>query len=85
LCGSREAISTVSPSGFGGEYGLGEGSGLGKTGGRGHKGQKSRSGPDLRIGFEGGQIPLIRRVPKLKGFTPPNRKRIEAVKLENLT
>lgn len=48
--------------------GRGPGSGLGKTAGRGHKGQKSRSGFSRRPGFEGGQMPLIRRVPK-RGFT----------------
>ena len=48
--------------------GRGRGSGTGKTAGRGHKGQKSRSGYSSRIGFEGGQMPLIRRVPK-RGFT----------------
>ncbi len=48
--------------------GRGIGSGLGKTSGRGTKGQKSRSGGKVRIGFEGGQMPLIQRVPKLKGF-----------------
>ena len=47
--------------------GRGHGSGLGKTSGRGHKGQKSRSGGGTRIGFEGGQMPLARRVPK-RGF-----------------
>lgn len=48
--------------------GRGPGSGTGKTAGRGHKGQKSRSGYSRRAGFEGGQMPLIRRVPK-RGFT----------------
>ena len=48
--------------------GRGPGSGLGKTAGRGEKGQKSRSGYSSRPGFEGGQMPLIRRVPK-RGFT----------------
>ena len=48
--------------------GRGIGSGLGKTGGRGHKGQKSRSGGFHKIGFEGGQMPLQRRLPKV-GFT----------------
>ncbi len=48
--------------------GRGIGSGLGKTGGRGHKGQKSRSGGRVKPGFEGGQMPLQRRVPKY-GFT----------------
>jgi len=48
--------------------GRGTGSGLGKTAGRGHKGQKSRSGGGVRPGFEGGQMPLTRRIPK-RGFT----------------
>ena len=48
--------------------GRGIGSGLGKTGGRGHKGQKSRTGGGVRRGFEGGQMPLYRRLPKF-GFT----------------
>jgi large subunit ribosomal protein L15 len=48
--------------------GSGESSGLGKTCGRGHKGQKSRSGGGVRIGFEGGQMPIFRRLPK-KGFS----------------
>jgi large subunit ribosomal protein L15 len=48
--------------------GRGPGSGLGKTAGRGHKGQKSRSGYSQKIGFEGGQMPLQRRLPK-RGFT----------------
>ena len=47
--------------------GRGEGSGMCKTSGRGHKGQKARSGGKIRIGFEGGQMPLIRRLPK-RGF-----------------
>ncbi|PWF21782.1 50S ribosomal protein L15 [Corticimicrobacter populi] len=49
--------------------GRGIGSGLGKTGGRGHKGQKSRAGGFHKVGFEGGQMPLQRRLPK-RGFTP---------------
>jgi large subunit ribosomal protein L15 len=52
--------------------GRGPGSGLGKTAGRGEKGQKSRSGYSRRIGFEGGQMPLVRRVPK-RGFKNPFR------------
>jgi large subunit ribosomal protein L15 len=48
--------------------GRGPGSGLGKTAGKGEKGQKSRSGYSMRAGFEGGQMPLIRRMPK-RGFT----------------
>jgi large subunit ribosomal protein L15 len=47
--------------------GSGESSGKGKTSGKGHKGQKARSGGSIRIGFEGGQMPLIRRIPK-RGF-----------------
>src|SRR5450432_4266032 len=47
--------------------GCGESSGHGKTSGKGHKGQKARSGGSIRIGFEGGQMPLIRRIPK-RGF-----------------
>jgi large subunit ribosomal protein L15 len=54
--------------------GRGPGSGKGKTAGRGHKGQKSRSGYSRRFGFEGGQMPLARRIPK-RGFT--NRFRVE--------
>ncbi|MBI1953136.1 MAG: 50S ribosomal protein L15 [Candidatus Omnitrophica bacterium] len=49
--------------------GFGESSGHGKTSGKGHKGQKARSGPGLRPEFEGGQMPLVRRVPK-RGFKP---------------
>jgi len=47
--------------------GIGESSGKGKTSGKGHKGQKARSGGSVRLGFEGGQMPLIRRLPK-RGF-----------------
>ena len=47
--------------------GRGHGSGQGKTAGKGHKGQKARSGGGVRIGFEGGQMPLARRIPK-RGF-----------------
>ena len=52
--------------------GRGIGSGRGKTSGKGHKGQKSRSGGGVRPGFEGGQMPLQRRLPK-RGFNNPNR------------
>ena len=48
--------------------GCGEGSGHGKTSGRGHKGQKARSGGSIRLGFEGGQMPLLRKMPK-RGFS----------------
>jgi large subunit ribosomal protein L15 len=53
--------------------GRGESSGLGKTSGRGHKGQKARKSGNVRIGFEGGQNPLARRLPK-HGFTPLSTK-----------
>ncbi|HNQ03353.1 MAG TPA: 50S ribosomal protein L15 [Thiobacillaceae bacterium] len=52
--------------------GRGIGSGLGKTGGRGHKGQKSRAGGFHKVGFEGGQMPMARRLPK-RGFIPLDR------------
>ena len=60
--------------------GRGIGSGLGKTAGRGHKGQKARSGGFHKVGFEGGQMPLQRRLPK-RGFTPPNAGSTEEVRL----
>ena len=53
--------------------GRGTGSGLGKTSGKGHKGQNARSGGGVRPGFEGGQMPLIRQLPKI-GFTNNFRK-----------
>ena len=58
--------------------GRGHGSGNGKTSGRGHKGQKSRSGSGGKVGFEGGQMPLYRRIPK-RGFTCRNSKKIIAI------
>lgn len=63
--------------------GQGESSGHGKTSGRGGKGQTARSGSSIRIGFEGGQMPLIRRVPKF-GFTSPFRVAYEVVNLSTL-
>jgi len=63
--------------------GRGIGSGLGKTGGRGHKGQKSRSGGFHKIGFEGGQMPLQRRLPKV-GFTSRVSRVTEEVRLNEL-
>ena len=59
--------------------GRGIGSGLGKTCGRGHKGQKSRTGGKVQVGFEGGQMPLQRRLPKV-GFT--SKKNINTVELK---
>jgi large subunit ribosomal protein L15 len=63
--------------------GRGPGSGWGKTAGKGHKGQNARSGGGVKAGFEGGQMPLQRRLPK-RGFTPPSRKIIGAVNLRDL-
>ncbi|GGE05862.1 50S ribosomal protein L15 [Psychroflexus salis] len=63
--------------------GRGEASGSGGTAGRGHKGAKSRSGYSKKIGFEGGQMPLQRRVPKF-GFTNPNRVEYKGVNLDIL-
>lgn len=61
----------------------GEGSGKGGTATRGHNGQKSRSGYSKKIGFEGGQMPLQRRVPKF-GFTNINRKEYQGINLDKL-
>jgi large subunit ribosomal protein L15 len=63
--------------------GRGIGSGLGKTAGRGHKGQKSRSGGFHKVGFEGGQMPLQRRVPKF-GFTSRKARYAAEVRLHEL-
>ncbi len=63
--------------------GRGPGSGHGKTSSRGHKGLKSRSGKKLRPGFEGGQMPLSRRIPK-RGFVSKNRKEFEIVNIRSL-
>src|SRR6266704_4168489 len=61
----------------------GIGSGTGKTGGRGNKGQKSRSGGFHKVGFEGGQMPLQRRLPK-RGFVSPSRGDTAEVRLSDL-
>ena len=64
--------------------GIGESSGHGKTSGKGHKGQKARSGGSIRLGFEGGQMPLIRRLPK-RGFNNAAfRKEYAIVNLDDL-
>ncbi len=63
--------------------GRGPGSGLGKTCGRGHKGQRSRSGGRVRPGYEGGQMPLHRRVPK-RGFTNIFKKKFSLINLRDL-
>ncbi|TBR40821.1 50S ribosomal protein L15 [Marinomonas agarivorans] len=63
--------------------GRGIGSGLGKTGGRGHKGLKSRSGGSVKPGFEGGQMPLQKRLPKF-GFTSRQAKFVAEIRLNEL-
>ena len=63
--------------------GRGAGTGNGKTAGKGHKGQKARSGGGVRPGFEGGQMPLYRRLPK-RGFTNRNTKDIVAINVDRL-
>ncbi|WP_042453990.1 50S ribosomal protein L15 [Neobacillus dielmonensis] len=63
--------------------GRGIGSGQGKTAGKGHKGQNARSGGGVRLGFEGGQTPLFRRLPK-RGFTNISRKEYAVVNLDAL-
>ena len=74
-------LSPVAGSTFEGKRkGRGHGSGNGKTGGRGHKGQKARSGGKVRVGFEGGQMPLVRRVPK-RGFNNVFAKPLTSVNL----
>ena len=72
-------LAPVAGSTFEGKRkGRGAGSGNGKTGGRGHKGQKARSGGKVRVGFEGGQMPLSRRVPK-RGFNNIYAKPLTAI------
>lgn len=63
--------------------GRGQGSGTGKTSGKGHKGQNARSGGGVKAGFEGGQMPMQRRLPK-RGFTPLERKVYALVNLRDL-
>lgn len=64
--------------------GRGHSAGGGKTAGRGQKGQNARSGSHSKIGFEGGQMPLTRRVPKLGGFTPRTRREYALVNVRDL-
>jgi len=71
--------STATPK----RKGRGPGSGLGKTAGRGQKGQRARKSGNVRPGFEGGQMPLIRRVPK-RGFTNPFRIAAQVVNVRDL-
>ena len=63
--------------------GRGLGSGMGKTAGRGHKGQRARSGGYHKVGFEGGQMPLARRLPK-RGFTSLTRDDVVEIRLSDL-
>jgi large subunit ribosomal protein L15 len=64
--------------------GRGEGSGHGKTSGKGHKGQKARTGGNTKVGYEGGQTPLHRRLPK-RGFTNEFKKEYNIVNVERLS
>jgi len=64
--------------------GRGDGSGRGTYSGRGSKGQKSRAGYKMRPGFEGGQLPLIQRLPRLRGFTNPFKTEYSLVRLDKL-
>jgi len=64
--------------------GRGLSSGHGNTSGRGNKGQKQRSGAKIKMGFEGGQMPLQRRIPHLRGFKPINRKEFAVVNVGDL-
>ena len=76
----HELAPVVGSTQVGKRKGRGHGSGNGKTGGRGHKGQHARSGGKVRIGFEGGQMPLVRRVPK-RGFINIFAKPLTAINL----
>ncbi|MFZ6674224.1 50S ribosomal protein L15 [Undibacterium sp. Xuan67W] len=83
-------LNTIQPADGAKHYkrrvGRGIGSGLGKTAGRGHKGQKSRSGGFHKVGFEGGQMPLQRRLPKrgFKSLAAPYKAEVRLTDLENL-
>ena len=72
--GSKKAVKRI---------GRGPASGQGKTAGKGHKGQKARAGRGMRPGFEGGQMPLTRRIPK-RGFTNRNRREFVAINISTL-
>ena len=81
LSNLRPAEGSVQSDNF--RRGRGHGSGKGKTAGKGHKGQKARSGGGTRPGFEGGQMPLYRRIPK-RGFTNINSKDIVGINVSAL-
>ena len=72
--GSKKSVKRI---------GRGHGSGWGKTSGKGHKGQKARSGKGMRVGFEGGQMPLQRRIPK-RGFNNIFAKKVVAINVGTL-
>ena len=72
--GSKKSVKRI---------GRGHGSGWGKTSGKGHKGQKARAGKGMRVGFEGGQMPLQRRIPK-RGFNNIFRKNVVAINVGTL-
>lgn len=72
--GSKKSVKRI---------GRGHGSGWGKTSGKGHKGQKARSGKGMRVGFEGGQMPLQRRLPK-RGFNNIFAKKVVAINVGTL-
>ena len=79
----HELHPAVGSTHVGKRKGRGHGTGNGKTAGRGHKGQGARSGGGVRVGFEGGQMPLSRRVPK-RGFNNIFAKRLEIINLNAL-
>lgn len=79
----HELSPVVGSTHFGKRKGRGHATGNGKTAGRGHKGQKARSGGGVRIGFEGGQMPLARRIPK-RGFHNIFAKPLESVNVSAL-
>ena len=79
----NELSPVVGSTHVGKRKGRGHATGNGKTAGRGHKGQKARSGGGVRIGFEGGQMPLARRIPK-RGFNNIFAKPLEIVNLSTL-
>lgn len=79
----QDLSPTAGSTKVGKRKGRGPGTGNGKTGGRGHKGQKARSGGGVRIGFEGGQMPLARRIPK-RGFNNIFAKPLETINVSIL-
>ena len=83
----KVTLSTLKPAEGSTHYrkrvGRGPGSGLGKTSGKGHKGQKARAGKTVNPGFEGGQMPMFRRMPK-RGFTNPFKVTAQPVNLKDL-